>query len=499
MPTDEVKTIDTLMQQSGVQFGTSGARGLADAMTDSVCYAYTAGFLKYLELRKQTESGIEVAIAGDLRASTPRIMAAAASAVKDWGGRPVFLGYIPTPALALYAMQRKVPALMVTGSHIPDDRNGIKFYKPEGEILKQDEAGIRQQQVVVPGGVFDAAGMSRLPLDLPAESAIAYQDYSRRYLEFFPKHCLRGERIGLYEHSSVARGLLGEILEGLGADVIRLGWSDRFVPVDTEAIRVEDVTLAHQWSQQHALDAVVSTDGDGDRPLIGDENGEWLRGDVVGVLCARYLGIRHLVTPVSSNSLVEECAWFGQTVRTRIGSPYVIEAMNQALAAGRQAVAGYEANGGFLLADEVSNGHARLSPLPTRDAIIVILAVLMLAQQFKSSLSALTSILPHRYTCSGRLKAFPAELSRARIASMNSGDPAKDAAAVEAVFADDFGGLAKIDTTDGVRITFESAEVVHLRPSGNAPELRCYTEADSPERAAEINRRCLEIMEGWRS
>lgn len=500
MPTEnELLTIDALMQHSGVQFGTSGARGLADAMTDRVCYAYTAGFLGYLAFRNEFKPGTEVAIAGDYRASTPRIMAAAAGAIASCGGVPVNLGYLPTPALALFALKRGIPGVMVTGSHIPDDRNGIKFYQPGGEILKPDEAGIRQRQVLVPGSEFDAAGMYRAPFALPAETGAAYREYCDRYLDFFPAACFHGLRIGLYEHSSVARDLLGEILASLGAEVVRLGYSDRFVPVDTEAIRSEDVALARQWSRQFALDALVSTDGDADRPLIGDESGEWLRGDVAGVLCARYLGVRHLVTPVSSNTLVEQCGWFTQVDRTRIGSPYVIEGMQAALSAGRRSVAGYEANGGFLLADEVNSGSARLSPLPTRDAVVVILAVLMLARQQACPLSGLLALLPRRYTFSDRLKAFPSELSQARIASMRSGDAAKDVAAVNAVFADAFGNAVKLDVTDGLRITFASHEVVHLRPSGNAPELRCYSEADSPARAAEINRRCLAIMESWRS
>ena len=85
--------INDLMQQSGVKFGTSGARGLADEMTDQVCYTYTKGFLQYLEesgeLKKNGES---VAIAGDLRPSTARIMAAAAWAASDMGYAPVNCG-----------------------------------------------------------------------------------------------------------------------------------------------------------------------------------------------------------------------------------------------------------------------------------------------------------------------------------------------------------------------------------------------------------------------
>ena len=60
-----------LMEQSGVKFGTSGARGLANAMTDAVCHAYTSGFLSFLEESKElNRAGESVAIAGDLRPST---------------------------------------------------------------------------------------------------------------------------------------------------------------------------------------------------------------------------------------------------------------------------------------------------------------------------------------------------------------------------------------------------------------------------------------------
>ncbi|MCK7575897.1 MAG: hypothetical protein MZV65_08355 [Chromatiales bacterium] len=62
---------------------------------------------------------------------------------------------------------------------------------------------------------------------------------------------------------------------------------------------------------------MVSADGDGDRPLIADEHGQWLRGDVAGVLCARRLGIQALATPVSSNTVVERCGAF----QSGVGAP----------------------------------------------------------------------------------------------------------------------------------------------------------------------------------
>ena len=139
------------MDQSGVRFGTSGARGLAAAMTDQVCYAYTAAFLQHLAAQAEIRHGSRVALAGDLRPSTPRILAACAAAIEDGGYAPVNCGAIPTPAVANWAMREGIASLMVTGSHIPDDRNGIKFYRPAGEILKADEAAIRARSVSLPG------------------------------------------------------------------------------------------------------------------------------------------------------------------------------------------------------------------------------------------------------------------------------------------------------------------------------------------------------------
>jgi len=490
---NETVVIADLMGVSGVGFGTSGARGLVADMTDRVCYAYTLGFLQHLAERDGLPAGHQVALAGDFRPSTPRIMAACARAIADFGCEPLNCGYIPSPAIALFGIARQIPALMVTGSHIPDDRNGIKFNKADGEILKEDEAGIRAQQVEIPGDLFDAAGALREPYPLPAVELAAYEYYLQRYLRFFDAGCLSGVKLGLYEHSSVARQLLGEVLEQLGAEVVRLGYSERFIPVDTEAIRPEDAALAAAWAAESGFDAIVSTDGDGDRPLISDERGNWLRGDVVGILCARYLGARQVVTPVSSNSAVEQCGWFDAVTRTRIGSPYVIAGMRQALEEG-PTVVGYEANGGFLTADDFLRDGRLLPALPTRDALLPILSLLCAARQEGCAISGLLEQLPRRFTASGRIRNFPTEISRALINRLQHSDPGQEREAIDTAFGRAFGGAAATDKTDGLRITFINSEVVHLRPSGNAPELRCYCEADSEARASAMVDVVLDIL-----
>jgi len=101
--------------------------------------------------------------------------------------------------------------------------------------------------------------------------------------------------------------------------------------------------------------------------------------------------------------------------------------------------------------------------------------------------------LPQRFTASDRLEDFPTALSKERIGALAQGGPEAVTAAFPA-----FGEVANVSTVDGLRVTFTSDEVVHLRPSGNAPELRCYTEAGSEQRAVELNAQALTVLRGWR-
>jgi len=489
--------ISKLMAESGVAFGTSGARGPVVAMTDAVCFAYAAAFLQHMASVGEFAPGMQVALAGDLRPSTPRILAACVGAIQAQGGVPVFCGYVPSPALALYAFSEKIPSLMVTGSHIPDDRNGIKFNRIAGEVLKPDEAGIKAQQVAMPANMFNASGALLLPQALPEVLDIT-EAYVQRYMHFFGAKALNGMRVGVYQHSAVGRDLLVTLLQALGAEVMALGRSATFIPVDTEAVRPEDVALAQLWAAEHGLDAIVSTDGDSDRPLIADEHGEWLRGDVLGILCAHFLGAQCVATPVSSNTALEKSGWFAQTPRTRIGSPHVIEAMQTALQQGLAGVCGYEANGGFLLMSAMQVEGRELAPLPTRDAVLPMLAVMASARTKGCKVSALLTALPARFTYSDRIQNFPTALSQARLASLQTGNEVSQRQAFEQMFGEISGTVRELNATDGLRATFANEEVIHLRPSGNAPELRCYTEAASAQRAAEINAAALSVLATWR-
>jgi len=482
-------SIEQLMSESGVGFGTSGARGLVTAMTDQVCYAYTRAFLQYVEQAHPCAK--TVAIAGDLRPSTPRILEACSRAALDAGWECVHCGFVPSPAVALFGIEQGIPTIMVTGSHIPDDRNGIKFNHPHGEIAKADELGIKAQTVEMPSNLFNDQGMLAVPPPSLPHNPCAADTYRARYVNFFGADALQGLQIGLYQHSSVGRDIAYDVLASLGASVIALARSEKFIPVDTEAIRTEDHKLAREWCESGSFDALVSMDGDADRPLLANEMGEWLRGDVLGILVARTLGIEAIATPVSCNSAAEKCGAFSKVLRTRIGSPYVIAGMEE-LSTQFGKVAGYEANGGFLLQSNLVEGKRQLAALPTRDALLPVIAVLRAAKQIRTKVSQLTAELPPRFTASDRLKEFPTAQGIARVQEIQA------PGAAERAFGKLVGALLKCDTTDGLRMEFASGDIIHLRPSGNAPELRCYTESDTANRAQELNHQCINIMEAWR-
>ena len=458
-------TISDLMASSNVCFGTSGVRGLVADMTPDVCYAYTAAFLQAVPA-----TVARIALAIDLRPSSPAIASACAAAIEAAGFDVDYCGAIPTPALELYAEVQRVPAIMVTGSHIPFDRNGIKFYSAMGEITKAEETRIAHAAVMLPA--------SRLATRLPTINSAAREGYLQRYLAFFPASFLAGRKIAIYEHSSVARDLIKELLVCFGAEAISLGRTDGFVPIDTEAVSQSDIDQAKRWAVETRFDAILSTDGDADRPLVGDETGQWLRGDITGILCAQALDAQAVVTTVSCNTAIEGCGAFLDVRRTKIGSPYVIEGIDAFLAQGRASVVGFEPNGGFLVGSPIFLQGRNLSALKTRDAFLPMFCLLAASLGKNNCLSSLTKALPPRFTASDRVRGFPTEKSRALLVEL-----AAFPASIDTLLSGLCGKLESLDQTDGLRMTMERDEIVHLRPSGNAPELRCYAEASSPMRA----------------
>jgi len=541
---------------TALAFGTSGLRGLVRDITDLEAYINTRGFLDYLGESGGAQAGDSVSLASDLRPSSDSadrsIVRAVALAIERAGFEVDYLGALPTPALMHYSLQHRRLSIMVTGSHIPFDRNGIKFNTARGEVLKSDEPGILQAVQRVRGteyarpvseSIFTDDGMFKV--EAPFRTASAHQQarlgYIRRYLDFFPEGCLRGLRIVFYQHSSVARDILVELLIGLGAQVIPKGRSDSFVPIDTEAISVEKLELLQRFVreaiQTHGpIDAIVSTDGDGDRPLVAgvEANGtvRFLSGDLLGILTADFLDARVAVVPISATDAVDLWAETRgvEVAKTKIGSPYVIEAMQRAKTTGSPRVVGWEANGGFLMTTDIARNSRTLAALPTRDAALPIVAALCSAKERGLSLVERFAQLPRRFSQAGLIDEFPMRSSQALLERLTPLDRtirhvefADDALQVS--YADGtsrpaippqrapllalrhelqryfgphegFDDIISINLLDGIRTCFRNGDIAHIRPSGNAPQMRIYAVAGIRQRAEAIVSAALREPDG---
>ncbi len=442
------------------KFGTSGLRGLVSELTDDLITDHVRAFIAACPV------GSGIYVARDLRASSPAIAAVVIAAAQAAGLQVTDCGPLPTPALALAAMASDAAAVMITGSHIPADRNGLKFYTPAGEITKPQEAAI-----------LAALGQSHASHAAPPlqTNTTATAVYIARYVTAYGATALTGMRIGVYTHSAVGRDLLLRAVAALGASTVDLGRSDSFVPVDTEAVSGETRARLLAWAAANRLDAIVSTDGDGDRPLMTDATGRIVPGDVLGQITAAALAAGVVVTPVSSNTGAEASRRFAQVIRTRIGSPFVIAAMEAA--GGR--IVGYEANGGFLLGFAAQGPAGALPPLMTRDSLLPLIAPLALAR--KIGLAALVAQEPARFTASDRLQEVPTDRTQALVAHLDASADAR------AGFLRALGAIeVAIDRTDGLRLGLDGGRIVHLRPSGNAPELRFYAEAETAAAAEDL-------------
>ena len=505
-----------------LHFGTSGIRALVTEMTDMECYINTRGFVKFLKKINGIKNGSQIAIACDLRKSSMRIISAVHRAIIDEKCEVIDCGLIPTPTLSYYAWKRKIPAVMVTGSHIPDELNGIKFIKSTSEVLKSDEKDILDNVAVAREeeylknetvSVFDMEGSFKQEAKFItfSEQENAINEFEERYTGIFPHDSLAGKKIALYEHSAVGREMLGNILTSLGAEVIRTGKSEKFIPIDTEKIPGFVTESLKNWSKEFKPFAIVSTDGDSDRPLVADENGIFLPGDLLGLLVSLFLKPDFISIPISANdgifTILKNLNI--EFTLTKIGSPYCIDAMNKKLIENPNAkVASWERNGGYLLGNNWSVNEKVLTSLPTRDSILPILIALIFATKENTTLSDLIKTkLPHRFITSDAIddktkgcELYTTIIGKKIISAFSPKDTTikeinfcensdeetrKIKIALETYFDTTLGytPIKSINYIDGVRISFENNDVVHLRPSSNAPEFRMYVTADTEERA----------------
>jgi phosphomannomutase len=265
----------------------------------------------------------------------------------------------------------------------------------------------------------------------------------------------------------------------------------------------------------------------------GGRRVRFLPGDLLGIVVAEYLRADAAAVPISANDAVERrMGERGVSLqKTKIGSPYIIAALDALRRAGTHArIVGWEANGGFLTGSDIALSTGTLIALPTRDSTLPILANLFAAATQGISLSVLWDRLPARFGRAGLLDNFPVAASQAILAQLippgdifevefDDAGRVFDRSRANALATPLAAGLAegwqqrktlmrfftpalgfddivRINVLDGVRVYFNNGDIAHIRPSGNAPQLRIYANSDSQARADQIVELALREPDG---
>ncbi|MBI2511108.1 MAG: phosphoglucosamine mutase [Opitutae bacterium] len=353
-------------------FGTDGVRGTYGSAIMNEAFAWRLGAAAARFAREKGTASQVVYIGRDTRASGASLEAALAGGLVAEDFKPVSLGIVPTPAVSLAL--RNAPAafgVVITASHNPAADNGIKFFGPQGIKLTDDEEA--RIEALLP----ETAGS--------ANAALEHYDARTLYVataaRLLPAHALRGWRIVLDAAHGAGCHTSHAVLTQLGAEVATIGCAPDGKNINDRVGSQHPEQMAAAV-RAHGARLGIAHDGDADRCVLCDENGDILDGDEILTVLALHalksgrLARGQLVITVQSNLGVDAAvtAAGGNVARTPVGDRYVIERM---LADG--ATLGGESSGHVICAD-VS---------PTGDGLVAALKVLEVMLATGQPLSAL--------------------------------------------------------------------------------------------------------------
>ena len=363
-------------------FGTDGIRAEANVypMTGEVAMrvgralvysllrereAWRSGFAD--PFRKKGEaSKIRIVIGKDTRRSGYMIEQALASGVCAMGGEAILLGPLPTPGVAFVAQSMRADAgVMISASHNPFHDNGIKIFGPDG--FKAPDA----VEAVIEDLVSDPTRMdAELPRGAEIGRAYRIEEAHGRYIVFlkskFPDHAdLSGVRIALDCANGAAYKAAPMAFEELGAVLNTIGVAPNGTNINHEIGALHPEKMA-ELTRRTKSQIGIALDGDADRVILSDENGEILDGDVVIGLCALAMQERGelrqnaiVTTPMSNIGLELALKEKGITMhRANVGDRFVVEKMR---AEGINL--GGEQSGHIIFLDSSTTGDGALAAL----------------------------------------------------------------------------------------------------------------------------------------
>jgi phosphoglucosamine mutase len=362
-------------------FGTDGVRGVANRdLTPELAFALGRAAVAALSAKGRPR----FAIGRDTRVSGPMLQAALSAGICSAGADVLRLGVVPTPAVAyLTPLLGAEAGVVISASHNPPQDNGIKFFSADGfklpdatedsiERLMADDSSERVEGPDV-GLVADAPEGVERYVDHLVEAADVRLDGMRVVVD-----CANG----------AAYRLGPQVLERLGAHVESLHAEGDGSAINVNSGATHPEILAASVRHRGA-DAGVAFDGDADRAMFVDAEGNLVDGDDVIAACAlamkeegRLGGNTVVVTVMANMGLRRAMEGAGITVaETQVGDRYVLEEMRRL---------------GATLGGEQSGHVIFLEHSTTGDGLLTAVRLLSLARAKGQSLNELTSAL-HRY------------------------------------------------------------------------------------------------------
>lgn len=344
-------------------FGTDGIRGRANTFPMTAEMALKVGMAAGISF-ENGDHGHRVVIGKDTRLSGYMIENALVAGFTSVGWDVFLLGPMPTPSVAMLTRSLRADlGVMISASHNPFYDNGIKFFGPDGFKLS-DAIELEMERLVESDMTSQLAGSEVLGRAKRIEGA------QQRYIEFakrtLPREMsLEGLRVVVDCANGAAYKVAPEALWELGAEVISLGVRPDGFNINKDCGSTSTDTLIEKVREVRA-DIGIALDGDADRVIIVDENGQVIDGDQLMAVVAQSwqahnrLSQPGIVATVMSNLGLERyLSSLGLSLaRTKVGDRYVVEHMR----AGGYNVGG-EQSGHIVLSDFATTGDGLIAAL----------------------------------------------------------------------------------------------------------------------------------------
>ncbi len=347
-------------------FGTDGIRGKANVypMTCEIAMALGRAVTFYFQKNRNHKNPL-IIIGKDTRLSCYMLEQAFSSGVLSQGGRSIFTGPLPTPGVAFVTKSMRADAgVMISASHNDYCDNGIKIFDSEGQKLP-DEVELQLEELVLNPSGLDEKVDDELGGAKRLDEVVGR--YNVQVKSAFPsQYTLENLRIVIDCANGAGYKVAPMIFRELGADVIELGVDPNGTNINANCGALHPEKCADAVVKYRA-DIGVCLDGDADRLVVIDQDGDVVHGDHLFGICARYLAERgqlgesHEAVGTVMTNLGLENYLKTQGInfhRTAVGDRYIIERMRES-----GSVFGGEPSGHLIFRNHATTGDGILAAL----------------------------------------------------------------------------------------------------------------------------------------